>query len=248
MGLDIFRQISKTNCYGGHSVAPMGLGFEGMLEKRILDDFTAAVGAGRVGEKKMLLHGMPAMLNHSWWGNMTECSFGDVMVMRASRHIAKGNELLIFKKMIWAKTPEEFQRHRAELAEPARNYIDTNDTALYACHALRIARFGLVSSNTVEQLNDWLLVARGGDIITLFSTIYDHLSASFRDRHDLLVVKPRLVERDLIQHVFRKVAAEQCKAKYYRVLVTGRAGRSIGGAHEEEFDEQRFLLGHEWDG
>ncbi|TYJ52344.1 hypothetical protein B9479_007038 [Cryptococcus floricola] len=115
-------------------------------------------------------------------------------------------------------TPEEFQRHRAKLAEPARNYIDTFDTALYARRAFPIARFGLVSSNTVEQLNGWLLVARGGDIITLFSTIYGHLRASFRGRHDLLVVKPRLVERDLIQHVFCKMAAEKCEAKDYRAL------------------------------
>ncbi|ODO09579.1 hypothetical protein I350_03183 [Cryptococcus amylolentus CBS 6273] len=101
-----------------------------------------------------------------------------------------------------------------ELSGPARNYIDTFDTAHYACHAFPIARFDLVSSNT------GLLVARGGDIITLFSTIYDHLRASFRDRHHLLVVKPRLVERDLIQHVFRKVAAEKRKAKDYSALVT----------------------------
>ncbi|ODN80915.1 hypothetical protein, variant [Cryptococcus amylolentus CBS 6039] len=129
--------------------------------------------------------------------------------------ICNGEDL---KRMIWTETPEEFQRHRAKLAEPARNYIDTFDTALYARRAFPIARFGLVSGNTVEQLNGWLLVARGGDIITLFSTIYGHLRSSFRDGHDLLVVKPRLVERDLIQHVFCKMAAEKCEAKDCRAL------------------------------
>ncbi|ODN91341.1 hypothetical protein L198_05852 [Cryptococcus wingfieldii CBS 7118] len=73
MGLDVFRQISKTNSYGGHSVTPMGLGFGGMLEKKILDDFTAAA-----------------------------------MVMRASRHIGKGNELLASYAPGFASYP---QRH-----------------------------------------------------------------------------------------------------------------------------------------
>ncbi|TYJ52250.1 hypothetical protein B9479_007156 [Cryptococcus floricola] len=95
MGLNIFRQITRTNCFGGYSVTPIGLGFDRMLEKKAFDDYRAAVSAGRVGGKMLLLHGMPAMFNHSCWGNMTECWFSDVMVMRASRHIAKGDELLV---------------------------------------------------------------------------------------------------------------------------------------------------------
>ncbi|ODN94162.1 hypothetical protein L198_05013 [Cryptococcus wingfieldii CBS 7118] len=193
---------------------------------------------------------VPAISNVLPLAIPSHCAVHLIRNVRNRKHIGSTKEAVnIFKKMIWAETPEEFQRHRAELSGPARNYVDTFDTAQYACHAFPTTRFGLVSSNTVEQLNGWLLVARGGDIISLFSTIYDHLRASFRDRHNLLVVKPRLVERDIIQDVYRKVRGEKSKAKDYRALVTAHAGRGGAdeeedGADEEEDDEHMFLFSH----
>ncbi|ODN86320.1 hypothetical protein L198_07339 [Cryptococcus wingfieldii CBS 7118] len=85
LSLDAFRQIVKTNCYAGRSVPARGAGVEEIMDERL------SVAKDR--DPVMFLHGMPSMMNHSCWPNMTECWYGDIMVVRASKSITSGEEL-----------------------------------------------------------------------------------------------------------------------------------------------------------
>ncbi|ODO08980.1 hypothetical protein I350_02572 [Cryptococcus amylolentus CBS 6273] len=87
LSLDAFRQIVKTNCYAGRSVPARGAGVEGIMDERL------SVAKDR--DPVMFLHGMPSMMNHSCWPNMTECWYGDIMAVRAGRFITSGEELTI---------------------------------------------------------------------------------------------------------------------------------------------------------
>ncbi|ODN86322.1 hypothetical protein L198_07341 [Cryptococcus wingfieldii CBS 7118] len=87
LSLDAFRQVSKTNAYGGWSIPAKGTGFD-----KGLNDEAARKCNKEVG---VLLHGMPALINHSCWPNMTECWYGDMMVLRASKHMSAGDQLFM---------------------------------------------------------------------------------------------------------------------------------------------------------
>ncbi|TYJ51816.1 hypothetical protein B9479_007592 [Cryptococcus floricola] len=87
LSLDTFRQISKTNCYGGWSIPATGTGFDKGMNDEAARKSRKGVGA--------LLHGMPAMINHSCWPNMTECWYGDMMILRASKHISAGDQIFL---------------------------------------------------------------------------------------------------------------------------------------------------------
>ncbi|ODN86307.1 hypothetical protein L198_07325 [Cryptococcus wingfieldii CBS 7118] len=82
--LNNFRQILKSNSFSGWSLPPKGEGLKGVDPLLMLK---------RYQDQADLLHGMPALLNHSCLPNTTRCWYGDMMVVRATKHISKGDEL-----------------------------------------------------------------------------------------------------------------------------------------------------------
>ncbi|ODN85266.1 hypothetical protein L198_07590 [Cryptococcus wingfieldii CBS 7118] len=87
LSLNAFRQVLKTNCYAGRSVSSKGAGFEEVMDERL--------SLAKDKSPVIYLHGMPSMMNHSCWPNMTECWYGDMMVIRASKHISSGEQLFM---------------------------------------------------------------------------------------------------------------------------------------------------------
>ncbi|ODN80335.1 hypothetical protein L202_02595 [Cryptococcus amylolentus CBS 6039] len=87
LSLNTFRQISKTNAFGGWSVPARGAGFD----KGVNDEAALKISK----EVGVCLHGMPALINHSCWPNMTGCWYGDMMILRASKHISAGDQLFM---------------------------------------------------------------------------------------------------------------------------------------------------------